>query len=369
LGPGSTGRVLSSGHLVFVRGGTLWAAAFDLDRLAVIGTPVPVIEGIRVETGGAVQFTVADSGTLVYLPGGTAAARQLVWLDRTGREETIKAPPRLYTYARLSPDGSRAAFDVRDQENDIWIWDFARQTLTRLTFDAAADQHPLWMHDGHRLIFSSLRDKVLAPFWQAADGTGSAERLVTDTRALDQASLSPDGKRVVLRATTPDTGKDIVVLSLETKRSLEPLLHTKFTERNGVMSPDGRWLAYESNESGRPEVYVRPFPQVDTGRWQISTAGGTRPLWARNGRELFYVAPGGMLMSVSIQPGPTFSFGNALSVVDVSEYYLPAAGRSFDISPDGRRFLMIKDVEQQSGAQINVVLNWFEELQRLVPIN
>jgi serine/threonine-protein kinase len=211
--------------------------------------------------------------------------------------------------------------------------------------------------------------KTLAPFWQAADGTGTAERLVTDPRPLDQASLSPDGKRLILRATSPDTGEDIVMLSMEGERRIEPLLHTKFTERNAELSPDGRWMAYQSNESGAFEVYVRPFPRVEGGRWQISTGSGRQPVWSRNGRELFYLAADGALMSVPVQPGPGFTVGNATRVLDVASYNISlAAGRSYDVSPDGQRFLVLKDAQQQGAAQINVVLNWTEELKRLVPI-
>ena len=368
--PGSGGRYVPTGHLVFVSGGTLWAVEFDLGRLAVVGTPVPAMEGVRVEGGGAVQFAVADDGTLVYLPGGTGtAALQLVWVDREGREEPINAPPRRYLYPRISPDGTRLALDVRDQENDIWTWDIVRNTLTRLTFDPAFDQYPAWTRDGRRVMFFSAREKTLAPFWQAADGTGAVERLGTDPRPLDQGSLSPDGKRLILRAISPNTRDDIVMLTLDGERRIEPLLGTPFLERNAELSPDGRWIAYQSDESGRFEIYVRPFPRVDDGRWQISTGGGTHPLWGPDGRELFYIAGNGALMTVPIQAATGFSAGNGTRLLDVSEYINTNVGRNYNISPDGRRFLMLKDQEGSGGAQINVVLNWFEELKRLVPVN
>jgi serine/threonine protein kinase/Tol biopolymer transport system component len=367
--PGTAGRYVPTGHLLFMRGATLWAVGFDPGRLAVVGTPVPAIEGIRVEGGGAVQFAVADDGTLVYLPGGAGStARRLVWVNREGREEPINAPPRTYVYPRLSPDGTRVALDVRDQENDIWTWDFARSTLTRLTFDPANDQYPTWTRDGRRLIFISAREKTLAPFWQAADGTGAVERLGTDLRPLDQGSLSHDGKRLLLRAISPETREDIVMLTLDGERRIEPLVRTPFIERNVELSPDGRWMAYDSNESGAIETYVRPFPLVDGGRWQISNGGGWAPLWSPNGRELFYVDRGGSIMSAPIEAGTSFAAGNATRVMDVSAYNTGTQGRNYDISRDGLKFLMIKNQEAaSSGTQINVVLSWFEELKRLVP--
>jgi Tol biopolymer transport system component len=371
--PGSAGRVLPTGHLVFLRGGALWAVRFDLDRLAVVGTPALVAEGVRVEVGGAVQYAVSDDGTLVYVPGTSVVvpAANLAWVDRSGREELVKAPPRAYYTSRVSPDGTRAAIDIRDQDNDIWIWNFGRQTLTRLTFDPGNDFYPIWTADGQRIAFASSREQVLSPFWQAADGTGTAQRLATATTLLDQPSLSPDGKRMVLRNLTGGGGEDIVMLSMEGERRIEPLIHTPFRERNAEISPDGRWIAYQSNESGGDQVYVRPFPAVDSGRWQVSATGGQKPFWARNGRELFYTANDGSLMSVPIQgPGAAFNFGNAARLFDASPYNgLGLIGRTVDASPDGKRFLMIKSVKQEETlAQINVVLNWFDELKQKVPV-
>jgi Tol biopolymer transport system component len=366
--PGSAGRLLPTGHLVFLRGGSLWAVRFDLDRLMVVGTPVPVIEQVRVEPGGAVQFSVADNGTLVYLPGGVATGRRLVWVDREGREEPIAAPSRSYNYPRISPDGSRVAVDMRDQDQDVWIWEFARRTLTRLTFDSAVDTYPIWTPDGRRVLFFSDREKTLALFWQASDGTGSAERLLTYTGALDQGSVSPDGTRVILRV-RGGTGEDLGMLSLQGTPRLEPLLHSKFIERNGEVSPDGRWIAYQSNESGSMEVYVRPFPQVDSGRWQVSDGTGTKPVWAQKGRELLYVSSNATLMSTPILAGSSFSFGNPTPVMDLRDYGLGNAGRDFDVTPDGRRLLLMKDGLQEAGsAQIRVVQNWTEDLERLVPL-
>ncbi|HEY5617539.1 MAG TPA: protein kinase [Vicinamibacterales bacterium] len=366
---GSAGRVLPSGHLVFLRGGTLWAAAFNLETLAVAGNPMPLVEGIRVEPGGAVQFAVADAGTLAYLPGGTSASRRLFWIDRQGREAAIDAPPRRYYHPRLSPEGDRIALDVRDQEADVWVWQLTRNTLTRLTFDPAFDFTPTWTPDGKQVIFVSEREKtVAAAFRQAADGTGTTERLgTTDKRRLTGTVLSPDGTRLLLQAVSPDSGEDILVMSLNGDRRIEPLLSTRFTERNAELSPNNRWIAYQSNESGSYEIYVRPFPGVSDGRWQVSTDGGTRPAWNRNGRELLYVTLTGTLMSVPVETGNAFSSGSAARVVDLSAA-AQDLGRFYDVSPDGRRFLIAREDAQPADAQIHIVRNWLEELRRLVPV-
>jgi Tol biopolymer transport system component len=369
--PGSAGRVLPSGHLVFERGASLWAVAFDIGTFTVSGNPVPVLEGVRVEGGGAEQFAIADEGTLAYVAADGGAARRLFWVNRQGGEEPVDGlPPRAYFYPRVSPTGDRIAVDVRDQQNDVWIWHLTRKTLTRLTFDPLQDRQPEWTPDGRRIIFASLREGsgVYAPYWQIADGTGSAERLATEMRSLDQPVISADGKRLILRSLSAETSDDVVVMSIEGDRQVEPLVATRFMERSPALSPDGRWLAYESSESGRPEVYVRPFPRVNDGRWQISTGGGSRSVWNRNGKELLYVGPSGMLMSVPVETANDFSFETPSPILDLSAAALDQL-RHYDISPDGKRFLIIKNDVQQESARINVVLNWIEDLKRLVPTN
>ncbi len=272
---------------------------------------------------------------------------------------------------RISPDGTRVALDIRDREDDLWIWDFARKTMTRLTFWEGWDGYIVWTPDGRRIIFSSTRSGDNDLFWKAADGTAATEQLTDSPNDQYPYSLSPDGKQLVYREATAEGGNDLHLLSLEGERSSEALLATEFGELNGEISPDGRWLAYQSNESGQHEVYVRPFPNVYDGRWPISTGGGTRPLWAPNGRELFYLAPGGHLMVVPVQTDSSFTAGIA-EVLFAESYFAGTStspGRTYDISPDGRRFLMIKESEDDASAPLSmtVVLNWFEELKARVP--
>ena len=312
------------GHLVYVAAGTLRAIPFDPTRLETHGTAVPVLPRLVTTGTGTGDFAVAADGTLVYVdvPGGLAAnARTLVWVDRTGKEEPIAAPPRAYEHPRLSPDGTRVALSSNDQENDIWIWDLRRATLTRLTLDPGQDWFPVWTPDGRRIIFSSNRGGQPNLWWQAADGTGAAERLTTSSNAQFPTGITPDGTAVVFNEATPTMGRDLLQLALDGTHRVTPLLQTKFDERNGIVSPDGRWLAYESNSSGPFEIYVRPFPNVGGGQWQVSTAGGRQPLWARSGKELFYVGADGALLRVPVEAsGATWNAGTPMKLLE-GRYY------------------------------------------------
>jgi serine/threonine-protein kinase len=392
---GSHARYVSSGHLVYGVSGTLRAVAFDLARLEVVGNSVPVVPELMTSITGAANFDVANDGTLVYVPGGVVggvlAGRTLVWVDRQGREEALKAPRRAYTIPRISPDGTRIAVEIRDQMQDIWVWDIGRATLTRVTFNPTFDNSPVWTPDGRRLLFaeSTEPDRSGSLVWQSADGTGAVERLADKSRepiSIPQA-ISPDGARVVVlvRGGAPFgaglAASDLASMLLAKERRVEPLMQTPYRELNADISPDGRWLAYESDESGQREVYVRPFPNVSGGRWQVSPGGGTRPVFGRNGQELFYLATSGTvgadatLMSVRIQPGSTWVTGNPAKLFTGRYFYGPGVGldgRTYDVSPDGRRFLMIKDsdtADQQAAAPPNLVVvqHWAEELKRLVP--
>ena len=381
---GSHAHYVPTGHLVYGVGGTLRVVGFDLSQLSVIGNPVPALEHVVMKATGATDFGVSPDGSLAYISGDVQGGGQrLVWIDRQGHEEPIAAPPRGYVYPRLSPDGQRVALDTRDQQNDIWVWDFSRGVLTRLTTDPGVDQYPVWTPDGRRIAYASTRAGAPNVFWQPADGTGVAERLTTNTLIQYPWAFTPDGKSLVFRNTDPKTGPDVSVMSVEGDRAPKALIHTPFNESNAELSPDGRWIAYQSNESGRDEIHVRPFPAVEGGHWQISTDGGTKPLWARSGRELFYVDPRGRIMAVAVQAAQTFTAGNPGGAIDragagivdssgVGGVLIGAPGRNYDVSPDGRRFLVIQNAtradDKSSPLQLNVVLNWGEELKRLAPV-
>ena len=311
--------------------------------------------------------------------GDQTTPRSLVWVDRKGHEEPIKAPPRAYGTPRLSPDGTRVATEVYDQNTDIWIWDFARETLRRLTFDPAGDGMSVWTPDGRGIIFESGHAGVPNLYRQAADGTGTVDRLVTSAVGQWPTSITPDGAYV---AGFDLSGVLFVPLARPTSRAqhgsaraisrapLGPSVDTRFEGSFADFSPNGRYLTYQSRESGRDEIYVRPFPRVDSGRWQVSTAGGTRPVWARSGRELFYLDASNALTSVQVSAsGPTFSAGKPATVFE-TKYVESNPSRHYDVSADGQRFLMIKDGPANPNAMpasLVVVEHWFEELTQRVP--
>jgi serine/threonine-protein kinase len=378
-GRGSTNRE-ARGYLVYAAAGTLRAVPFDLATLETRGAPVPVVPAVLTTmlTGG-VDAAVADDGTLAYVSGsgvqGVPAPRTLAWVDRQGRETPIPAPPRAYVLPRLSPDGSRVALFAADLELDLWLWDLSRTTLTRATFDPGVDLSPVWTPDGRRVIFSSGRAGPLNLYWQAADGTGALERLTDSPNVQIPSTVSPDGHRLIFTEDRQKAAEDVMQIELDGTHRVTPLLSSPFAERNPVISPDGRWLAYEANDSGRFEIYVRPFPEVASGLWQVSTAGGTRPVWAGDGQELVYVAPTGALMRVAVARAPSWVATSPSQLVKEGYFTNPGglfAGRTYDVAPDGR-LLMIKTSggTDQTAAppQIIVVQHWIEELKRLVPTN
>jgi serine/threonine-protein kinase len=373
LSAASSGKYASSGHLVYGISGTLRAVPFDLDTLTVRGTAVPVIERVVTKINGSTNFALAADGSLVYETGDSAGAaeRILAWVDRQGREEPLEVPKRAYTYPRISADGTRIALDIRDQENDIWLWDVVRRTMTRLTFDMGLNRGVVWMPDGKRLVFSAERDGPESLFSQAADGSGSPERLTTAQPGRPQVpyTVTPDGARVLF-GEPGQPPYDLHQLELGTDRKVTPLLNATYNEQNADMSPDGRWVAYQSSESGADEIYIRPFPNVSAGRWQISTGGGTRPAWARNGREIFYLKSDGTLIAVPIESGGERLVVGVGKALFQGPYFRGQTGRTYDVSSDGQRFLMIRNAAttmEQRPTQIVVVLNFFEELKRLAP--
>jgi eukaryotic-like serine/threonine-protein kinase len=315
LRSGVNAQYVPTGHLVYYDAGTLLAVPFDPGALAVRGAPVPVVEAVSSSSlpGRAISaahVAISRTGTLAYVTGSFADSgpRTLVWVDRAGREEPVAgSPDRSYVYPRLSPNGNHVALTVGDQDRDIWIWDFTRKNLRRFTTDPATDRYAIWTPDGKRIAFGSLRGGEAGTWWQAADGTGIPERLagfpINRFGNFVPTTISPDGSRLVATATGPGTAgqTDLWMLNLTGDPRLGPLLATTAMERNAEISPDGRWMAYESGDVSRVDVWVRPFPDVQGGRWQVSTEGGSQPLWARSGKELFFRDPSGALMSVPVE--------------------------------------------------------------------
>ena len=361
---GGRAQYVPTGHLVYTAGEKLHAVAFDIDRLEVQGDPVPVVaERSR-------EFALSEEGTLIYLSGFPRANDAfLAWVDREGREELLEAPARGYVYLRLSRDGTRVALNTGGQPAPtIWMWDLARQRLQRFTLDPAANSMLAWSPDG-KLAFGSNRLGISNLFWQAADGTGEPERLLESDGIQQPLSFAPDG-RLLFSADVAGRGRDIHALSMDGSGRVERILYGATNEGNAEVSPDGRWIAYDSDESGQFEIYVRPYPDAYAGgRWPISSGGGRQPLWSRDGRELYYRDFDGALLAASVTLTPTFAPGPVVRLFPSANYFgggSALSGRTYDLSLDGGRFLMIKQMPPDDAALV-VTLNWFEELKRLVP--
>ena len=349
------------------------AVPFDSRRMEVRGDPVPVVESVRQSpASGVAHFDISNTGTLAYIPGGTETVeRTLVWVDRNGNETQVPAVPSSYQNPRISPDGKRVAIGTQELGGQIWIYDLARETRTRLTFQApgqpAGNINPFWTPDGKRIVFQSRRTSKANLFWQAADGSGEAEQLATSEYTQSPSSWSPDGKTLLFMQVNPQTSQDLWVMHM-TDRKTEPLLLTPVSEAAGRISPDSRWMVYMSDESGRREIYVRSFPGPG-GKWQISSDGGQEPVWNPSGREIYY-RNGNKMMAVNMETGSGFSASKPRVLFEGPYQLAQLTGAQYDVSPDGQRFLMLKPVESKAGAptQINVVLNWFEELKAKVPV-
>jgi serine/threonine-protein kinase len=367
--PATMPRYLPSGHLVYVLAGSLMAAPFDLKRQQVVGAAVPVVQGVLESSiPPAPEYSVSDTGSLVYVSGNSAATySRLVWVTRNGVEQPLAAPLREYDQPRLSPDGRRIAVNILESgNNQVWLYNLDRGTLERFTFEGSSNQWPVWTADGKRIIFQSAGNI----FWQLADGSGGLERLTGPSGFAVPVSSAADGQLLAYIELNGGsaTGNAVWVMRLSDHKRERFTSSQIFTDAP-QFSPDGHWICYASEESGRREIYVQPYPGPG-GKWQISTEGGTEPQWNRNGRELFY-RDGDKMMAVDINTQGGFAAGNPRQLFEgrylknSSTYARP----NYDVSLDGQRFLMLKPVEQEQTAptQINVVLNWTEELKRLVP--
>jgi serine/threonine protein kinase/Tol biopolymer transport system component len=373
---GTHPRYALSGHLVYAQGGSLMAIRFDPQRLEVTGTAVPVVEGVlQSPASGAAQYSLSPTGSLVYVLGGIQSAQsRLVWVNRTGAEQPLAAKAHAYLNPRLSPDGRRVAAVIAEQESQTWLYDLSREASTRFTLEGSSNTAPSWTPDGKRIAFTSNKEGPQNLFWQLADGSGGLERLTTTEYTQFPTSWSPNGQLLAFVEVNPTTGYDIWVLRMGDPsagsgqvRKAQAFLRTPFNESVPRFSHDGRWLAYVSDESGRYEIYVQPYPGPG-GKWQISTEGGTEPVWNPNGRELFYRS-GDKMMAVDIATQPGFAAGKPRMLFAGQYVPTPLTSPNYDVSPDGQRFLMVKSSESEQAAptQINVVLNWFEELKRRVP--
>jgi Tol biopolymer transport system component len=361
----ASARYSSSGHLLFLRDRTLVAQPFDPGTLELSGDAVPVAENMSRTGRYEAIFSVSDTGLLLYQPGAASEDSRLVWLDRDGREQGTVGRPADYRNPVLSHDRKRVAASILDpqtQQDDIWILDVERGTSTRLTFDPADDFRPLWSPDDRTIYFISDRSGALDVYSKASAGTGTA-KLVYGGEGTDVLwSLSSDGRTGWLFSENAagKTGWDISRLDLESGEAAA-VLQTPFTELEPAISPDGRWLLYSSNESGRDEVYVQSLGD-DGGKWQISTDGGGHGAWTRDGREIVYRGGDGTLMAVDVTLEPTFAAGIPEALFDPRER--DVLGPQYDVTPDGLRFLVNQPIEQPVVDPLILVQSWARELER-----
>jgi serine/threonine-protein kinase len=366
---GDMASYVESGHIIYASAGTLYAVAFDLDRLETIGEPAVVVSNIATRGTGATDFAVSKTGTLVYAPGSAdvEARRSLVWVDRRGAETPLPAPNRSYFALRLSPDGTRAAVDIRDQDRDIWVLDIGRETLSRLSFSRGLDTFPVWTPDGRSIVYSRAAGGSL--LIRPADGTGQERALGGDGYLQFAQSFMPDGKRLLV--TQQRSSNDLALLNLDPSGGETTVVDGPFTDGPGDISPDGRWLAYQSNESGQDQVYVRPLDTQAGGRVQVSPAGGGKPVWAHNQRELFYLDAAGGLTAVPVSTAGSFTAGPPVKISS-TRYFSANQARSYDVTPVGRRFLFIKGGDVSANPAVTpvslvVTLNWLDEIRAKLP--
>jgi serine/threonine protein kinase len=369
---GMSARYSASGHIVYARNGSLLAVPFDAGALRVTGPPFEVLRGVFMSiNSGFAEFDIAQDGTLIYSPGEVEGGERVpVWVDRQGNAEPLPLPPRSYLHPRLSRDERQLAIEIEGATHDLYSYDFARSTLTRLTLDGMS-HWPLWTPAGDRITFRSFRTNAFTMWSMPADRSGTEERLTTSAVSESAGSWSPDGKALAFTQSNPDTGSDVYVLPTEGGRAPIPIANSRFTEGSPKFSPDGKWIAYSSTESGRPEIYTQSWPPGGP-RMQVSTEGGTDPLWSRNSSELFY-RNGDKMMVTKVTPGERLVLAKT-TLLWTGHY---AAGMSsscgvpgptsanYDVTGDGQRFLMIRDKDQDLvGRQLNVLVNWVPQPAR-----
>jgi len=368
---------LSTGHLLYEQSGTgnLMAVPFDLAALEVTGDSVTVGQGVRQTPNTAVDYAISDNGTLVYVPdqGASPYRYSLVWVDRTGTETLVTQEKREYATPRISPDGKRVLFSMRQTggSSGLVIYDLEQDSFSRLAVEATAAGSAMWTPDGKWITFRAVIDGPLSIYRQLSDRSAPPEQFATlpDEVNKQPTSWSPDGRVLILNGGTQNNTWDIFILNREENEEPQPFITTSGHECCARFSPDGQWLAYVSDERGRNQVYIRPYPGPgDKFLVSEEREGGGEPVWSPDGTELFYRS-GRRMMVVSVQTKPSFRAGRPGVLFEGSHRATnqPLGFQYYDISPDGERFLMIRS--DQVPAQINVVVNWFEELKRLVPTN
>jgi eukaryotic-like serine/threonine-protein kinase len=365
----------AAGHLLFIRENTLMAQAFDAGSGQASGDAFPIAEGVSFASEpNFAPVTVSENGVLLYASGGFVGSNQIVWYDRAGKLlGPVGAPGNLFSPS-ISPDEKMVAFprSVTGVKFDIWLRDLARGTDRRFTSDASTSLSPVWSPKGDRIVFTSNRGGVFNLYQRAANGSGQDELLLSTPNFKEPYQWSRDGRFIVYSENDPKTKADIWVLPVDqgADRKPVPFLKTEFNEFHGHLSPDSRWMAYTSNESGQPEVYVRPFPASE-GIWRISNAGGARPCWRGDGSELFFVGADGKMTAVAVkavtQPKPSFEAGAPVPLFDAHMGAIAgpeAHYQYYDVTADGKRFLVNTNNLAVSTPPLTVVVNWQAALKK-----
>jgi len=360
---GTYPRYSSSGHLVYARSGALWAVPFDPYKLEISGDPVRVREGvITSDAFGSAQFALSQEGSLAYIAGGQdSPSHKLTWLGYQGNIKEIGAPDRWYGFPHISPDGNLIAVNVYGANDEVWIYDLVRGMPNRFIYGGGDNHYPCWSPDGEWIFYSSIKPGLNQIFRKPSDNSTDAEQVIYGEYSQVPGCLSPDGQTLVFVETHPETKEDIWVFELDSEHEPRAFLKTPNIETGPALSPDGRWLAYQSDELNQREIFILSFPD-GKDKIRISDEGGTTPVWAPDGRELYFLNGQNMVV-VSVTPGPNLEASRPRILFEWSPLY----SNTFDISPDGEQFLLTVAVEEEPSNQIEIVLNWFDELRQLVP--
>jgi eukaryotic-like serine/threonine-protein kinase len=366
IGAGVSAGVLPTGHLVYIQAGTVFAVPFDSGRFETTGAPIALLQNVEQLTREAPQFSVSPAGMMAYVPVSAADRGDTIfWVDRTGVEQPSGVAGRTIGTPRLAPDGKRLAV-IRGREalsggDDIWLYDLERGTSTRVTADGGA--FPVWSPDGRQLLFNKAgRDAVFA---RSFDGSGSEAQFITGVGGgIRPMSMSPDGRALMFVSVNQATANDIMFVDRQDPAKARPFVQTSFREGAPMFSPDGHWVAYVSDKSGRNEIYLRAFPGPGEDV-TVSAEGGTQPAWARETGELFY-RQGDAVMAVEVKTAPALQIGKPRRLF--AGHYSRVGGvfANYDVTADGQRFLMVRSGNQEAATRINVVINWFEDVKRLL---
>jgi hypothetical protein len=357
MGPPPGGHI---GAVVFTRGDTLMALPFDTKRREAAGDAFPIAHAIAAGVDYYRLAASSNAGVLAYV-SGQRAGWQYVWRDRQGRK--LGGFPDAGAVAMISPDGKQLVGERGARGGDTWVLEFARGVATRLTFGPPGNFNPIWSPDGRYIAYDKIGVGI---YRKLATGAGSEELLVPSKSLALPKSWSPDGQFVVYAQINPVTGADLLAVPINGDRKPFPVVQTNATEDQGQFSPDGHWLAYTSNESGQSEIYVIPFPPSQgSGKWLVSRGGGVQPRWRRNGKELFYISPDSMMMSVEVNTGPIFQSGtpHPLFQTEIVDTGIRTGPLSWDLAPDGNRFLIITPNSSDTSS-LTVALNWRAEITK-----